>query len=96
MSSKRLDAISDYHRHGYMLRVECGTCERAVLIEPWQIVQLCQRRHWSRSRCSMWAVIQAKLAIRLTAFGIPDVCQGMSGMSLRRKGAQPCPQEGDD
>ena len=48
MSSKRLDAISDYHRHGYMLRVDCKGCGRVAIVEPWQIVELCQRRGWSR------------------------------------------------
>jgi hypothetical protein len=32
MRRKRPDAISDYYRHGCLLRVECGTCARAVLI----------------------------------------------------------------
>ena len=72
MSSKRLDAISDYHRHGYMLRVECGTCERAVLIEPWQIVQLCQRRHWSRQ------MGQVERRLRCTRCGSRDVRCGPS------------------
>ena len=74
MSSKRLDAINDYSRHGYMLQVECLACRRIVVIDPWQIVQLCQHRQWSRQM----AVIEHRLrcatcggrAIRLgPAFG---------------------------
>lgn len=48
MSSKRLGAISDYSRHGYMLRVDCKSCKRIAVIDPLQIVQLCQLRQWSR------------------------------------------------
>ena len=48
MSSKRLDTISDYARHGYMLRVECRSCHRVAIIHPMEIALLCQRRNWSR------------------------------------------------
>ncbi|WP_188710068.1 hypothetical protein [Novosphingobium marinum] len=53
MSSKRLDTISDYHRHGYRLRVDCRTCGRTVVIEPLEIAMLCQRRKWSRQMASV-------------------------------------------
>ena len=48
MSSKRLETISDYARHGYMLRVDCRSCQRVVIIHPMEITLLCQRRNWSR------------------------------------------------
>jgi len=48
MSSKRLDTISDYARHGYTLRVECRSCQRVAIIHPMEISLLCQRRNWSR------------------------------------------------
>lgn len=48
MGSKRLESIADYSRHGYMLRVDCKGCKRVAVLDPWQIVQLCQRRQWSR------------------------------------------------
>ena len=40
MGSKRLDAISDYHRHGYSLRVDCRACRRVAILEPLPIVEL--------------------------------------------------------
>ena len=60
MSSKRLDAINDYARAGYRLRVDCRGCCRVVVIEPLEIMLTCQRRGWSmqiafiekRLRCS--------------------------------------------
>ena len=48
MSSKRLDKISDYSRHGYALRVDCLTCRRVALVDPLEITLLCQRRGWSK------------------------------------------------
>ena len=48
MSSKRLDAINDYTRAGYRLRVDCTGCNRIVIIDPLEIVLLCQRRNWSK------------------------------------------------
>jgi Zn finger protein HypA/HybF involved in hydrogenase expression len=48
MSSKRLDTISDFTRHGYSLRVDCRSCKRLVIIDPRKITLLCQRRNWSR------------------------------------------------
>ena len=48
MSSKRLDAINDYTRAGYRLRVDCRGCNRVVVIDPLEIVLLCQRRNWSK------------------------------------------------
>lgn len=33
MSSKRLESLSDYARHGYKLRLDCG-CGRVVLLDP--------------------------------------------------------------
>ena len=48
MSSKRLDTISDYSRHGYKLQMECRSCQRVAIIHPMEIALLCQRRNWSR------------------------------------------------
>ncbi len=48
MSSKRLDEIGDYSRHGYRLRVDCLGCKRIVIIDPLELVMTCQRRGWSR------------------------------------------------
>ena len=61
MSSKRLDTISDFSRHGYTLRVDCRTCKRLAIIDPLEITLLCLRRQWSkqiaaverRLRCSI-------------------------------------------
>ena len=60
MSSKRLDAINDYARAGYKLRVDCRGCSRVVIMEPLELMMTCQRRGWSmqmgqierRLRCS--------------------------------------------
>lgn len=60
MSSKRLDTIADYTRHGYMLRVDCLKCRRVALLNPLKLTLLCQKRGWSkqvaavekRMRCS--------------------------------------------
>ena len=43
MSSKRLDTLSDYARHHYLLRIECE-CGRVVLADPHKIIRACQER----------------------------------------------------
>ncbi|OBX18812.1 hypothetical protein A9995_09615 [Erythrobacter sp. QSSC1-22B] len=48
MSSKRLDTISDYSRHGFTLRVDCRVCRRLAIIDPRTITLLCQQRQWSK------------------------------------------------
>lgn len=48
MSSKRLDAISDYRRQRYSLRIDCRSCERVVIVVPQLIIDFCERRRWSR------------------------------------------------
>ena len=70
MSSKRLDTISDYARHGYMLRVECRSCQRVAIIHPMEISLLCQRRNWSRQI----AVVERRL--RCSKCGSRDVRAG--------------------
>jgi hypothetical protein len=72
MSSKRLDAISDYSRHGDMLRVDCKGRKRVAVIDPWQIVQLCQRRQSSRQM----QVVERRL--RCSQCGSRDVRCGPS------------------
>ena len=47
MSSKRLDAINDYNRAGYRLRIDCRGCNRVVVMEPLELMMTCQRRGWS-------------------------------------------------
>ena len=53
MSSKRLDAISDYTRHGYTLRVDCRACGRLAIIDPLKITLLCQQRQWSKQTAAV-------------------------------------------
>jgi hypothetical protein len=48
MGSKRLDAISDYARHGYDLRVACSECAHVGVLNARELTQLCIRRGWSR------------------------------------------------
>lgn len=59
MSSKRLNSLSDYARHGYKLRLDCE-CGRVVLLEPRALLQACYDRRLphhldavtARLRCS--------------------------------------------
>jgi len=46
MSSKRLNSLSDYARHGYKLRLDCE-CGRVVLLDPRQLLQACYERRLS-------------------------------------------------
>ena len=48
VSSKRLDDVGDFSRHGYTLRVDCRSCGRVAVLDPLRIVTLCQERGWSR------------------------------------------------
>ena len=45
MSSKRLDSLSDYARHGYKLRVDC-VCGRVVLLDPHDLLGVILARGW--------------------------------------------------
>ena len=45
MSSKRLDSLSDYARHGYRLRVDCE-CGRVKLLEPHALLKTIIDRGW--------------------------------------------------
>ena len=53
MSSKRLDSIADYSRHGYALRVDCRRCRRVAVLDPLQIVLQCQQRGWSKQMAAL-------------------------------------------
>ena len=74
MSSKRLDTIADYTRHGYTLRVDCLKCRRVAIINPLQLTLRCQKRGWSkqiaaverRLRCSQCGNREVRLG---PAFG---------------------------
>lgn len=46
MSSKRLDSLSDYARHGYKLRLDCD-CGRVVLIDPHALLGVVLERGWT-------------------------------------------------
>lgn len=48
MSSKRLDKISDYARHGFNLKVDCRECGHSITLSARSLSELCQKRHWSR------------------------------------------------
>jgi hypothetical protein len=48
MSSKRLDSIADFARHGYRLRVDCLQCKRVAVMDPCRIVEICSKRGLSR------------------------------------------------
>lgn len=55
MSSKRLDAISDYARHGYRLKVDCRQCGHAAKLDAAALTELCMQRGWSRQMGSLQA-----------------------------------------
>jgi hypothetical protein len=48
MGSKRLDKISDYHRHGFNLRVVCSACGRAIVLDSLAISMACSSAGQSR------------------------------------------------
>lgn len=60
MSSKRLDAISDYARHDYRLKVECRSCGHTSKLEPDKLVALCMMRGWSRQMSSVEARLRCQ------------------------------------
>jgi len=53
MSSKRLNTIADYSRHGYALRVNCLKCQRVVVLNPLEIMMACQDRGWSKQMAAV-------------------------------------------
>ena len=53
MSRKRLDDIGDFHRHGYVLRIDCLSCKRVAVLDPLDLVLRCQRNGWSRQLASV-------------------------------------------
>ena len=48
VSSKRLDDVGDFRRHGYNLRIDCKQCGWVAVLDPTELVLLCNRRQWSR------------------------------------------------
>lgn len=78
MSSKRLDKLGDFRRHGYRVRIDCTGCRRFVVVEPFVLLQLCQAKHWStqiafvekRLRCVQCKQRGARLG---PAFGTGDL-----------------------
>lgn len=50
MGSKRLESLSDYHRHGYRVRIDCMACRRVVILAPLPLLETCRKRGWKPSR----------------------------------------------
>lgn len=48
MSSKRLDKISDYARHGYNIKIECRSCGHTAKLDAQTISADACRRNLSR------------------------------------------------
>ena len=48
MSSKRLDTISDYDRHGYAMKVECRDCGHSAKLDARKISDHAVKRNLSR------------------------------------------------
>ena len=46
MGNKRLDSLSDFARHHYLLRIDCE-CGRVVLADPHKIIRACQAKRIS-------------------------------------------------
>ena len=67
MSSKRLDDVGDFRRHGYNMRVDCRSCGRVAAMDPTELVFLCNRNGWSRQMTS----VEARL--RCSGCGSKDV-----------------------
>ena len=53
MSSKRLDSIGDFSRHGYGLRVDCIRCGHFVVLNSHDVLQLCSARGWSKQTAAI-------------------------------------------
>jgi hypothetical protein len=53
MSSKRLDSISDYHRHGFDLRVVCLACGRVIVLGSLELSERLHRKGTSRDMSSL-------------------------------------------
>jgi hypothetical protein len=67
MTSKRLDSINDFTRHGYKLRVDCLACNRVVVLDPRPLVAMCSKRGWSRD------IHAVKRRLRCSECGSQDV-----------------------
>lgn len=69
MSSKRLDSIADFHRQGYLLRVDCRQCGRVAVLDPLALLERCRAKGWSyqlaviegRFRCGKCGARRARL-----------------------------------
>jgi hypothetical protein len=70
MSSKRLDTISDYARHGYSLRVDCRDCGRVGMLDARQITNQCIARGWNRD------ISQVERRLRCSQCGSRNVVCG--------------------
>lgn len=46
MGSKRLESLTDYHRHGLRLRVDCLACKRVAILVPLTLSERCKARGW--------------------------------------------------
>lgn len=46
MSSKRLDSLGNYLRHGYRLRVDCLGCRKVAILQPLVLLETCRKRGW--------------------------------------------------
>jgi len=53
MSSRRLDSIADYSRHGYALRIDCLKRGRVAVLNPLEITMTCQERGWSKQMSAL-------------------------------------------
>ena len=53
MAAKRLDSVSDYHRHGFDLRVTCLGCGRVIVLDS---LELSERLHRTGKSRDMGAV----------------------------------------
>lgn len=76
MSSKRLDSISDFVRHGYDLRVDCRACGKITIMSAFE---LRDRLHRQRKSMQLDAVAAR---LRCTC-GQKDVRVGPTGRMSR-------------
>ena len=56
VSSKRLDTIADYTRHGYALRVDCRACRHMAVLNPLEVTWVDEADGGCRTAAEVLAV----------------------------------------
>ena len=67
MSSKRLESLGDYLRHGYRIRLECLSCNRVVIKPVVPLLRMCRERGVSHR------LVLLEKQLRCSKCGLRDV-----------------------